>query len=120
MSDVPSNIEEFNRAAGLIFAQLYKAFPNPTDIDQIAIGKAFGIDFPVRWDTYELPSGCIFLDLVRSTIEWLRAEGYIDGLKSPRWYGAGPSRESSKRVGGDERRTLWVQGGRWSRVEKGC
>ena len=80
MSDVPSNIEEFNRAAGLIFAQLYKAFPNPTDIDQIAIGRAFGIEG--RWDTYQLPSGCIFLDLVRSTIEWLRAEGYIDGLRA--------------------------------------
>src|ERR1700722_17374704 len=25
-----------------------------------------------------------------------------------------------KRVGGNERRTLWVQGGRRSRVEKGC
>jgi hypothetical protein len=76
MSDVPSNIEEFNRVAGLVFAQLYKAFPNPTDIDQIAIMRAFGVES--RPDTYQLPSGCILIDLIRSTVEWLRAEGYID------------------------------------------
>lgn len=37
---LPANIEEFNKAAGLVFAQLYAAFPEHIDIDQVAIASA--------------------------------------------------------------------------------
>ncbi len=63
---MPANIEEFNKAAGLIFAQLYAAFPDQTDIDQTAIAKAFGVDGP-NWATRILPSGRTLSSLLNRT-----------------------------------------------------
>jgi hypothetical protein len=40
MSTVPLNIQEFNTITGLIFAQLYKAFPGAENIDRAGIAKA--------------------------------------------------------------------------------
>jgi len=54
--EVPADIDEFNHAVGLIFTQLYAAFPEPIDIDQPAIAKAFGVD-DRSWASHTLPSG---------------------------------------------------------------
>jgi hypothetical protein len=43
MSELPTNIEQFNRISALVFARLYQAFPNLVDIDMTEIAKAVGI-----------------------------------------------------------------------------
>jgi len=77
MSEVPSNIQEFNTIAGLIFAQLYLAFPILVDIDRpgIAIAMAMGV-VGDDWSKDKLPSGRSFSDMLGHTISWLAAEDY--------------------------------------------
>jgi hypothetical protein len=72
---VPANIDEFNQAVGLIFAQLYAAFPEPIDIDQPAIAKAFGVD-DRSWASHALPSGRTLGALLTLTMGWLNIERY--------------------------------------------
>jgi hypothetical protein len=84
MSIVPLNIHEFNAITGLIFAQLYKAFPGVEDIDRVGIAKAIGV-LGDDWSNYKLPSGRSFSDVLGFTIGWLAAEEYI------RSFGAHPS-----------------------------
>src|SRR6516225_5247332 len=72
VSDAPPNIQEFNTIAGLIFAQLYGAFPVVVDIDRNAIAKA--MDVPDG--NYKLPSGRTFNEIFAHTIAWLAAERY--------------------------------------------
>ncbi len=81
MPSVPSNIEEFNKIAGLIFAQLYRAFPITEDIDRNAIAKAFDVS-EGNWANHKLPSGRSFNDLLAHTIGWLRAEEYTKAFGS--------------------------------------
>jgi hypothetical protein len=76
MTDTPSNIEEFNRVAGLVFAQLYSSFPTVVDIDRGAIAKAMGVEGN-DWSNHKLPSGRTLGQVVTYTIAWLNAEGYI-------------------------------------------
>jgi hypothetical protein len=76
MSDLPSNIQEFNTIIGLIFAQLYKALPLIEDIDRAGIAKAMGVACN-DWSKHQLPSGRSFNDVLAHTIGWLNAEGYI-------------------------------------------
>lgn len=72
-TNLPPNVEEFNIIAGLIFAQLYQAFPVVVDlIDRVAIAKAMGVA-----DDQALASGRTFNLIATYTIAWLSAEGYI-------------------------------------------
>jgi hypothetical protein len=76
MPKLPPNIEEFNTIAGLIFAQLYQAFPILVDlIDRQAVAKAMGVGADLA--THKLPSGRSFADVFVHTISWLNAEDYI-------------------------------------------
>ena len=78
MADLPANIEEFNTIAGLVFAQLYKAFPVRLDLlDRQAIASAMGID-PSNWPLHPLPSGQTFGTMMAYTLSWLVNEGYIN------------------------------------------
>lgn len=72
----PPNIEEFNQFAGLVFAQLYKAFPLPEDIDKAKIAEAMGVSDP-DWSKYILPSGRSFNEMLAHTIAWLNSEDFI-------------------------------------------
>jgi hypothetical protein len=83
MSDDPPNIQEFNMIAGLIFAQLYKAFPGAKSIDREGIAKAMGNE-DGNYAAHKLPSGRSLSEAVAFTIHWLEAEGYT------RTYGAFP------------------------------
>jgi hypothetical protein len=75
--DIPSNMEEFNTIAGLIFAQLYKAFPVRIDLlDRPAIAKSMGISGD--WTVHKLPSGRTFANVLAHTISWLTVENYIN------------------------------------------
>jgi hypothetical protein len=73
MADLPPNIQEFNTIAGLIFAQLYPAFPVLIDlIDRPAIAKAMDVT-----EETQLSSGRTFNLVLSYTIAWLNAEDYI-------------------------------------------
>jgi hypothetical protein len=77
MAELPPNVQEFNVIAGLIFAQLYRAFPvRVSVIDRSAIAKAMGIETE-SWADHVLPSGRSFPDMVASTTNWLINERYI-------------------------------------------
>ena len=41
--ELPRNIQEFNTIVGLVFGQLYRAFPEVKDLDRLAVEKAMGI-----------------------------------------------------------------------------
>jgi hypothetical protein len=77
--DTPANVEEFNTIAGLIFAQLYRAFPGVEDIDRESIAKAMGV-VGKDWSAHKLPSGRSFSEMMMFTNNWLASEGYIRAL----------------------------------------
>jgi hypothetical protein len=83
--EVPPNIEEFSIIAGLIFAQLYRAFPERVpriDSEEIARVMGIGADY-----TATLKSGRRFADMLGNTIAWLEDEHYIrafDGMSGER------------------------------------
>jgi hypothetical protein len=83
MTELPPNIQQFNIVAGLIFAQLYKAFPHRINIDAEGIASAMGITG--EWQAHVLPSGCTFPAVVSDTLSWLADENFIDlfGLAAP-------------------------------------
>jgi hypothetical protein len=71
----PANIAEFNTIVGLVFAQLYEAFPMSVDlIDRDGIAKAMGITG--EWSTHRLPSGRTFNEILAYTIGWLSSQRY--------------------------------------------
>jgi hypothetical protein len=72
----PANIVEFNRIAGLVFAQLYVQFPVVIDIDRQAIADKFGVQGS-NWGAHQLPSGKNFSEVFAGTLGWLRHENYI-------------------------------------------
>src|ERR1700687_815043 len=74
--ELPRNIQEFNTIVGLVFGQLYRAFPEVKDLDRLAVGKAMGIP-ESDWATHTLPSGLSFAHMWAYTIGWLNAEGFI-------------------------------------------
>src|SRR5262245_57683524 len=74
-SGPPANIQEFNRIAGLVFAQLYAQFPTEVDIDRQAIANAFGVEGS-DWGGHQLPSGKSFDEVLSGTIGWLKHQGY--------------------------------------------
>jgi hypothetical protein len=76
VSDAPLNIQEFNAISGLIFAQLYEAFPQLPDIDRDRIAKAMGVT-EQDWEAHKMPSGQSFNMMLAHTIGWLSREGYI-------------------------------------------
>jgi hypothetical protein len=86
MSDVPLNVQEFNQVAGLIFAQLYRAFPGAVDINRAGIAEAMGV-VGSDWGNHKLPSGQSFNDMLDYSIFWLRSEGYtrVAGLRDMRF-----------------------------------
>jgi hypothetical protein len=43
MSELPTNIQEFNKICALVFARLYQTFPQLVDIDRTAIAGALRI-----------------------------------------------------------------------------
>jgi hypothetical protein len=82
MADVPSNIQEFNQIAGLIFAQLYKVFPRGEDIDRKGIAEAMSAPAleDESWEDHKLPSGQSFNQMLAHTIGWLNDQEYIKAL----------------------------------------
>jgi hypothetical protein len=73
----PPNIAEFNLIVGLIFAQLYEAFPVLVPIiDREAIAKIMGVE-PGAWAAHKLPSGRSFSEVLAHTMSWLAAQNYI-------------------------------------------
>jgi hypothetical protein len=80
MSDVPTNIQEFNTIAGLIFAQLHRAFPVVENIDRGGIAGDMGVEGP--WVEHRLPSGGTFNEVLAHTIGWLNHEGYVKAYGS--------------------------------------
>jgi hypothetical protein len=77
--ELPANVDEFNKAAGLILLQLYASFPEPINIDHAAIARAFGVD-DVSWNAHMLPSGRSLSALLSLTIGWLKMEGYTNAF----------------------------------------
>ena len=73
-SGPPANIQEFNRIAGLVFAQLYAQFPATIDIDRCAIAKALGAE-GADWN-HQLPSGKTVGEQIANTLGWLNHQGY--------------------------------------------
>jgi hypothetical protein len=73
-SGPPANIQEFNRIAGLVFAQLYAQFPATIDIDRIAIAKALGAE-GANWSD-QLASRETVGEQIANTIGWLNHQGY--------------------------------------------
>lgn len=76
MSEVPANVEEFSKIAGLIFAQLYEAFPVTVNIDSDAVAEAMGVKGK-DWFAHKLASGRSFGEVFGCTIAWLASEDYI-------------------------------------------
>jgi hypothetical protein len=76
VSDVPLNIQEFNAISGLIFAQLYNAFPRIEDVERQRIASAMGVEGN-DWSRHILPSGRSFSEMLSYTIGWLNSEDYI-------------------------------------------
>jgi|ERR1700758_5027657 hypothetical protein len=75
MPGEPPNIEEFNTIAGLIFAQLYEAFPVPIDIDTEGIARAMGVAGDLT--SHKMSSGRNFSEIMVQTFCWLNDEQYI-------------------------------------------
>ena len=47
---IPPNIREFNEVTGVIFAQLYAAFPDLIDINADAVAQTLGIRSKIDWN----------------------------------------------------------------------
>ena len=75
MADTPPNIKEFNTIAGLIFAQLYDAFPAVINVEAMAVARAMGIEGEA-WNGHVLPSGQSFMAAFSNTIGWLGDEDF--------------------------------------------
>jgi hypothetical protein len=84
MPEAPANIHEFNQIAGLIFAQLYKAFPRIEDIDRNGIAEAMGVPAlnGASWEDHKLASGRSFNEMLAHTIGWLNDQDYIKAFGS--------------------------------------
>jgi hypothetical protein len=74
-------VQEFNQIAGLIFAQLYEAFPVAEDINKARLAQAMGAD-GTDWPAHVLPSGRTLNEMVAHTIGWLNREGFISAYGS--------------------------------------
>jgi hypothetical protein len=74
MPETPPNIDDFNKIAALVFAQLYRGFPDKVNIDRAAIAKALGVEGD--WTKFMLPSGRSFHDMLNATVGWLMADEY--------------------------------------------
>jgi hypothetical protein len=61
MSELPTNIQEFNKICALVFARLYQTFPRLVDVDRKAIAETLGITDPSELD---------------STLTWLARNDY--------------------------------------------
>jgi hypothetical protein len=70
-SELPANIREFNEITGVIFAQLYAAFPDLLDIDPGTVAKALGHSVDDQ-----LESGRSFGVALSLTAGWLSREGF--------------------------------------------
>ncbi len=69
---IPSNIREFNEVTGVIFAQLYAAFPDLVDINADVVAQALGHSLQDK-----LESGRLFGVVLSLTTGWLASEGFI-------------------------------------------
>jgi hypothetical protein len=76
MSGDPPNIQEFNTLAGLVFAQLYEAFPSRKNIDYVRVARGIGVEGD-DWSAHKLPSGRALRATISETIDWLNAEEFI-------------------------------------------
>jgi hypothetical protein len=80
MPETPPNIDDFNKIAALVFAQLYREFPVPIDIDRAGIAKALGVpEKEKEWRNFILPSGRSFDAMLNRTIGWL----YLTNTQRP-------------------------------------
>ena len=68
----PANIREFNEITGVIFAQLYAAFPDLIDINPDTIARVLG-----HSPQDKLQSGRTFMAMLSLTAGWLASEGFI-------------------------------------------
>jgi hypothetical protein len=72
-SNLPPNMQEFNEITAVIFGQLYNAFPLPKNIDPDEIAAVLGLSNP----RHLMPSGRPFKELLSLTLQWLKAEHFI-------------------------------------------
>ena len=70
---LPARIQEFNQITAVIFATLYKHFPEPITIENRGLARDLG--FSVM---DPLPSGQIFQEVLGHTLNWLIEEGFIN------------------------------------------
>ena len=82
MPETPPNIDDFNKIAALVFAQLYREFPVPVNIEREAIAKALGTS-EKDWGNFMLPSGRSFDAMLNATISWLKADEYMRAFGPP-------------------------------------
>jgi hypothetical protein len=68
----PPNIREFNEITGVIFAQLYGAFPDVIDIKADTVAHILGHSLQDK-----LESGRTFAAMLSLTAGWLASEGFI-------------------------------------------
>lgn len=71
------NIEEFNIAAGCIFGECYKAFPQPISIFRSDIGAAIKEGMGVEFDPDHINMNDHEYKVVEHTLSWLIQAGYI-------------------------------------------
>lgn len=86
-----NRIDEFNQTVGHIFADLYREFPMPLDIDHAVIAEALGVTVEFEDGTEHsadgrsrrarkygnFPSGTQSFRLISETLKWLQKEGFI-------------------------------------------
>jgi hypothetical protein len=71
----PSDVENFQKAAGTVLAQLYDDFPMAISIDRVAIARALARTEDVL--NAKVPSGRPYDEFLSNTIVWLQEEGFI-------------------------------------------
>jgi hypothetical protein len=71
--ELPPNIREFNEITGVIFAQLYQAFPLPEQIDPSRVAQMLGYGIDAK-----LGSGRPFNVVMAHALVWLADEGFTE------------------------------------------
>lgn len=84
-----TNIDRFNIVVGLIFGQLYNAFPLQVELDEEAVARGLGVavkdESPADWPSTatrilnfdNLPDGTPVRPFLYAATRWLTDEGFI-------------------------------------------
>lgn len=69
---IPANVREFSEITGVIFAQLYAAFPDLVDVNAEAVARTLGHSLQDKLET-----GRTFAAVLSLTAGWLNSEGFV-------------------------------------------